>query len=178
MLPRELEDSLQKLRLRYDSVLNHKTWVFLSGVDRNNLYLRPKAYLSSLLALEVFKFYPDVHAILLNTVHVDLEPKTTLKEWKEYAKMVDNVLKLIPSALYQRLEAVTTDLNEENELLRSKGFVLMFQGAISDEERANTGLLIFSCGQNKNTIQDKRWAGWKIPAQRKPLKCKSLFRIS
>jgi len=76
-LSNELQSSLRHLKTAYDTVLNKKVSTFHTDMDRNQKYVQPKAYISSLLSLQIFRFYPDIYAILLNDIHLMLTPKTT-----------------------------------------------------------------------------------------------------
>ena len=147
-LPESLSASLARLKSVYDSVLTHKSAFFLSTIDSTQYYMRPKAYISSLLSLEVFKFYPDVYAILLNDIHVILRPKTSLEDLNKFKQMVIDVLNSIPIDLYQKLEATTLSFESENEILMTARFSSMFQGTLSVDERSKYRMVNFLLWKN------------------------------
>nr|WP_288837369.1 hypothetical protein [uncultured Flavobacterium sp.] len=147
-LPESLSSSLSRLKSVYDSVLNLKSTFFLSTIDSNQNYIRPKAYISSLLSLEVFKFYPDVFAILLNDIHIKLRPITSLEDLSKFNKMVSDVLNSIPMDLYQKLESTTLSFERENQFLMTGRFSSMFQGGLSVDERRKCRLVNFLLWKN------------------------------
>ncbi len=89
-----LQQSLQQLKIIYDTVLNKKLLTFQADMDRYQQYVQPKAYLSSLLSFQVFRVFPDVYAILLNDIHLQLNPKTTGENQKIYQQHFDGILSL------------------------------------------------------------------------------------
>ena len=98
-IPIILQEALQQLKITYDTVLNNKLSIFQTEMDRNQKYVQPKAYLSSLLSFQFFKFYPDIYAILLNDIHLQLKPKTTSEQQKFYKLRFDEIINLIPNDL-------------------------------------------------------------------------------
>lgn len=133
-LPIELQNSLQQLKKTYDSVLVKKTSIFLIDMDKNQQYVQPKAYLSSLISLQTFNFYPDVYAILLNDIHLQLKPITSTEDLTNFNILIDNIFQAIPNELYKRLVEITTSFSNENAKLMKEGFSLLFQGKQSEKD--------------------------------------------
>ena len=133
-LSRELLNSLRLLKLTYDTVLKSKLSTILFEINKNQKYVQPKAYISSLLSLQTFRFYPDVYAILLNEIHLQLSPKASMDELNNYNRLVDKISKTIPIDLYQRLEVITTSFASDNDKLMKDGFSPLFQGTQSQTD--------------------------------------------
>ena len=142
-IPPALQKSLQQLKVIYDTVLNKKLSVFQTEMDSNQKYVQPKAYLSSLLSFQVFKFYPDIYAILLNDIHLRLTPKTTGEEQKMYQQLLDQTLKSIPDDLYQRIVKITNDLNAGNNKLMEQGVFRLLQGSIPEGYKSKCDVINF-----------------------------------
>ena len=142
-LSNELKISLQHLKTSYDTVLNAKLLTFIKEMDKNQKYVQPKAYLSSLLSLQTFKLYPDVYAILLNDIHLHLSPKTSISDLNRYKEFVDKVSKSIEPDLYKRLESITTSFFADNDKLKKSGFSPLFQGAQSQEDKKKYQIINF-----------------------------------
>ncbi len=133
-LPIDLQNSLQQLKKTYDSVLVKKTSIFLIDMDKNQQYVQPKAYLSSLISLQTFNFYPDVYAILLNDIHLQLKPITSTEDLTNFNILIDNIFQAIPNELFKRLVEITTSFSNENAKLMKEGFSLLFQGKQSEKD--------------------------------------------
>jgi len=144
-IPDTLQKSLQQLKVIYDTVLNKKLSIFQTDMDRNQKYVQPRAYLASLLSLQVFKLYPDIYAILLNDIHLQLKPKTSREEQKMYKQLIDKTINSIPSDLYQKLLKVANELSADNNKLMDKIVIKMFQGSIQegDEFRSQCNIIDF-----------------------------------
>jgi hypothetical protein len=142
-IPTILQASLQQLKITYDTVLNKKLFIFQTEMDRNQKYVQPKAYLSSLLSFQVLKFYPDIYAILLNNIHLHVTPQTTREQQKRYKQQFDKTLTLIPTDLYQELIKITNELNIDNNKLIENGAVRIFQGSIQDDYKSQSDVLNF-----------------------------------
>jgi hypothetical protein len=143
ILPPTLQKSLQDLKVVYNSVLGKKLSVFEAQMDKGQKYVQPKAYLSSLLSLQIFKFYPDCHAILLNDIHLELMPKTTISEKEKYYQYFEKVLNLIPKELYKELITITSDFASDNTKLMKEGFSPLFQGSIQEGYRTKCNIVNF-----------------------------------
>ncbi len=112
-------------------------------MDRNQSYLRPKAYLSSLLSLQTYRFYPDIYAILLNDIHLVLSPKTPSEEHKIYIQLFNEVLKNIPHDLDEKLVKVTNEFSKEHKNSLDQGVRAMFQGSIDEVYRSKCNRINF-----------------------------------
>lgn len=142
-LSNELQNSLRHLKATYNTVLNAKLSTFISEIDKNQKYVQPKAYLSSLLSLQTFKFYPDVYAILLNDIHLQLSPKTSVSDLNMYKKLVDKISKSIQPDLFKRLELITTSFLAGNDQLKKNGFSPLFQGTQIQEDKKKYQIINF-----------------------------------
>jgi len=142
-IPTTLQESLQQLKIAYDTVLIKKLSIFQIEMDKNQKYVQPKAYLSSLLSFQIFKFYPDIYAILLNDIHLQLTPKTTSEQQKIYKLRFDETVNLIPNDLYQKLLKITNEFNTDNNKLIEKGVARLFQGSIQEVYRNQCDIINF-----------------------------------
>ncbi|WP_231426252.1 hypothetical protein [Pedobacter sp. Leaf250] len=138
-----LQKSINQLKLVYDSVLNNKIWVLEKEMDRNQKYVQPKAYLSSILSLQFFKFYPDVHAILFNEIHLSLNPKTTMQKQVIFKKYFNEVLLAIPAETKDKLEDITSTLTKDKLKLNTNGMLFMFQDEIPEASRKQCDIINF-----------------------------------
>jgi len=134
----QFSDSLRKkiraFKQIYDSTLNYKLEVFGSDMDRNQRYVQPKAYISSLLTFQIFKFYPDVYAILFNPVHLDLTPKTKLEDRERILKLLNEIIQLIPEGEREIIFASAMELDKEAKVA-GEGVPHVFQGLLNENER-------------------------------------------
>lgn len=142
-LSNELQNSLRELKVAYDAVLDAKLSAYLIEMDKNQKYVQPKGYLSSLLSLQTFRFFPDIYAVLLNDIQLQLSPKTSIPDLKVYAKLIDKVFKSIQPDLYKRLENITRSFVADNDNLKKNGFSSMFQGIQSQEEKIKYQMINF-----------------------------------
>jgi hypothetical protein len=142
-LSNELQTSLRHLKETYDTVLNLKLSTYLIEMDKNQKYVQPKAYLASLLSLQTFKLYPDIYAILLNDIHLQLSPKTSISDLNMYKKLVDKISKSIQPDLFKRLELITTSFLADNDQLKKNGFSSLFQGTQSQEDKKKYQIINF-----------------------------------
>lgn len=99
----ELNEKIKKLKHIYDSTLNYKLSVYESSMLKNQQYVQPKAYISTLLSYQSFRFYPDTYAILLNPVHLELIPKTSEDKISEIRNYLMEILALLGSQTDKRL---------------------------------------------------------------------------
>ena len=132
--PPELKEDLKLLKKIYDSSLAFKIDYYCMDMDRNQSYLQPKAYIASLLALETFKFYPDVYAILQNPIHLKLSPKTTYAHQNQYRQLIEKVHKAITSLDSPSLWELVQSLERKKSSFKTPS--LLFQGLPSEEERS------------------------------------------
>lgn len=65
-----IQDSVQmlivNLKRTYDSIFLNRFQLYRKQMDRNQQYVQPKAYLSSVLSFEVFNLYPDIYSVIVN----------------------------------------------------------------------------------------------------------------
>lgn len=142
-LPPKLEASIKKLKLVYDSILNIKLSVIEKDMDRNQKYVQPKAYLSSILSLQIFKFYPDVYAILLNDLHLSLNPRTTKQEKIFFEQYFNEALQAIPISIMNKLENITSALKVDESKINNQQIIFMFQGEIPTAYRKQCDIINF-----------------------------------
>lgn len=142
-IPTPLQQSLTQLKIIYDSVLNKKLSRFQTDMNRNQKYVQPKAYISSLLSQQTFRFYPDIYAVLLNEIHLQLAPKTTREEFKMYKRVFDKTIKDIPFDLQEKLIKITSEINTENNKLMGQGVTKIFQGSIEEGYRKQCDVINF-----------------------------------
>lgn len=142
-LSNELQNSIRELKVAYDTVLDAKLSAFLIEMDKDQKYVQPKAYLSSLLSLQTFRFFPDIYAVLLNDIHLQLSPKTSVHDLKIYEKIIDKILKSIPPDLYKRLENITRSFVADHDSLKKNGFYPLFQGIQSHEDKIKNQMINF-----------------------------------
>lgn len=142
-LPKPLQESLKQFKKTYDTVLNKKLLTYEADMDENQQYVRPKAYISSLLSLQLLKIYPDIYAVLLNDVHLALRPKTTQEELKAYKSQVDNIIKSIPSDLYKQLVEISNSIDAGMSTLSKGEVIRLFRGSIDDDYRSQCNVVNF-----------------------------------
>lgn len=65
-----LQDTLRNLIIElkdtYDSIYMKRFFSYREQMDKNQKFIQPKAYLSSILSFEVFFLYPDIYAVIIN----------------------------------------------------------------------------------------------------------------
>ena len=142
-IPATLQKSLQQLKILYNTVLDKKLSRFQTEMDRNQQYVQPKAYLSSLLSFQVFKFYPDIYAILLNEIHLEMIPTTTREDQRMYMKLFDRAIESIPVDLYKKLVKITNELNADYNKIMKQDVTKMFQGTIQEGCRRQCDIINF-----------------------------------
>ena len=142
-LPGNLKSQVKILKAVYDSTLKHKLQVMTAEMDRNQKYVQPKAYLSSLLTLETFRFYPDIYAILLNSIHVILKPESDYEKMKQVENMVDIILTSIPPEMKDSIQQLSFALAKERKAFTKDYTYDMFQGAVDEEKRMRYNCINF-----------------------------------
>ena len=140
-VPQELLQQVRELKKVYDSVLDGKTDQYEKDMDKNQLYVQPKAYIHSLLSFQLFKFYPDVYAILLNGVHLELRPVTSQKEL--YKRMFDHLVESIPATLNEQLSKITIQMKADENKLPQEGVIRVLQGMIAEDYRRQCDIVNF-----------------------------------
>lgn len=143
IIPTSLQQSLRQLKLIYDTVLYNKLFFYQKDMDSNQKYIQPKAYLSSMLSFQVFKFYPDIYAILLNDLHLQLSPKTTIEQLELYKKLFEKTINLTPEVLFQKILKITYEFNIDNNKISNNGFSNIFHGLINDDYKNQCDVINF-----------------------------------
>lgn len=142
-IPQNISFDLNKLKSIYDSTLYYKIKIILKDLNRNLLYVQPQAYLSTMLSLENFKFYPEVYAILIADIHLMVTPKTTPNQLLDYKNLVEKIYSQLNPEYIQKIELISSNMRTE-KINYTKGYFLeMFQGALSDTERKKYDLINF-----------------------------------
>ena len=142
-MPEELSQLIKELKKIYDSVLDVKSAKFEKDMDKNQLFVQPKAYISSLLSLKIFDYYPDVYAVLLNPVHLELRPKTSKQELERYTSMFERAFQSISPTLGEQLSKITMQMSEEEKKFNEQGISRQFQGMVTDEYRNKCKIVSF-----------------------------------
>ena len=97
-----LQDTLRNLIIElkntYDSIYTKRFILYREQMDKNQKFVQPKAYLSSILSFEVFFLYPDIYAVIIN------DPVTNSMQ-SDYDLFVDQ--------FYQRCLHAYSLLNED-----------------------------------------------------------------
>ena len=121
------------LKQLYDSTLTEKAKIFMRDMDRNQKYLSPLSYVNSLLAFETFRIYPDVYAILINPIHLELNPKTTTYQQDNFNRLVSKIYMLVTEWNDPSIVEIAKPLTKEKRQFSKS--LDMFQGVIDEEER-------------------------------------------
>jgi len=142
-MPEAVLQHVRELKKAYDSVLSVKTDQYEKDMDKNQLYVQPKAYISSFLSFQLFKFYPDVYAILLNEIHLDLRPTTSRQEFERYKRMFDKLIQSIPRALDEKLSEITGQMWKDESRLPQQGAIWPLQGMIAEDYKKKCNIVNF-----------------------------------
>ena len=143
VLDEDIAQALQSLKESYDKLLNIKLNQFEQDADKNALYVQPKSYVVSLLSHQIFKFYPDVYAIMLNPIHLMLRPKTTSLELENYLNQINSIYSKIPLSKISMLNTITEELREDKLVIANGLMMESFQGEISEAERKKYDIINF-----------------------------------
>lgn len=143
ILPDDINVHIKALKTIYDSTTNYKLQRMAFEMDRNQKYIQPKAYISTLLALETFKFYPDTYAVLLNEIHLSLNPRTDFNQMKQIKKLIDKIYSSLNTSFKDKIQQITTQLTQQRRAYTKDYFLDMFQGNIADEERSKYNIINF-----------------------------------
>lgn len=143
LLPAALQKELQLLMKIYDSTVNVKLQGWRSDMDRNQRYVQPKAYIASLLAGEISRFYPDVYAILLNPIHANLRPQSDPAVIKQMEDWVNAIYAKLPDQLKEEVVNLTRKMRREREMYSNRDTLDLFQGAVEEEKRAQYDVINF-----------------------------------
>lgn len=139
----ELDSLLVGLKTHYDSVFQARRAGLELSMDKNQLFVQPKAYISSLLSFQLFAFYPDVYAVMLNPIHLQMRPVTSQQNLHKFQEEVNNVARSIPAALFKQIETIASEMKKEKFLL-SQGYVVeIFRGMPEDQESIQNDVVNF-----------------------------------
>jgi hypothetical protein len=143
-LSEDIIKDVKLLKTIYDSTVSVKFQRMQLDMDRNQKYVQPKAYMSSLLAFETFKFYPDVYAILFNEIHLSLNPKTNYDEMKQIQKLVYKIYTSLSNPTKDKIYQITSELTKEKKaFIRDYSFFELFQGEIAEEKQKTYNIINF-----------------------------------
>jgi hypothetical protein len=143
VLPNEVKRNIAVLKAIYDSIINVKLQRFSLDMDRNQKYVQPKAYIASILAFETFKLYPDVYALLLNEIHLSLNPKTDFNQMKQIQVLVGKIYSLLSNSLKEKTQQITSELTRERKAYTNNPFLDMFQSELNKEEKEKYNTINF-----------------------------------
>jgi len=142
-MPKGLKELVKQIKHIYDTTLDHKLKIWENEMDINQKYVQPKAYISSLLALRLFKFYPDVYAILINDIHLNLKPKTNSAQIEKVKELLERIIKKIPADLYQKLIRTTAEIQADKLKLTNGLPIELFQGRGQDAYVVSCNIINF-----------------------------------
>jgi hypothetical protein len=143
ILSEEISNNIIKLKSLYDSTYNHKSKKFKIDFEKNSYYLQPKSYLSTVLSLELFQFYPDVYAILINPTHLNLTPKTDQSKIDEIELIVKKIINLLPENTFEELKKNVTDLKSDKMKVIQNYQIELFQGGDDLKKKLNYDIVNF-----------------------------------
>lgn len=121
----KLNEKVKKVKYIYDSTLNYKLSVYESSMFKNKQYIQPKAYISTLLSYQLFRFYPDSYAILLNPVHLNLLPKTPENKMSEISDLLLEIQGLLEAQTDKRY---LSSAQEIEKAINSLKYLRLLQG--------------------------------------------------
>lgn len=134
---KSLKTDLSRLKKIYDSVSTKKIEIFLKDSYRNGQYVSPKGYLSTMIAMQSFKLYPDTFAMLVNRTHIILNPETTEKNLKIYANIIDKLFNKISDNQKIEIINIVSKLREEKKKIQISRFIELFQDDEMPENERN-----------------------------------------
>jgi hypothetical protein len=143
ILSNEISNSIIKLKSLYDSTYIHKSKQFKIDFEKNSYYLQPKSYLSTVLSLELFQFYPDLYAILLNPIHINLTPKTDQSKITETELIVKEIINLLPETTLEELKKNVSDLKSDKIKIIQNHQIELFQGGDDLKDKLNYDIVNF-----------------------------------
>ena len=80
---------------------------------------------------------------LINEIHLQLVPKTSISNLNMYIELVDKISKSIHPDLYKHLDVITTSFLADNDKLKKSGFSPLFQGTQNQEEKKKYQIINF-----------------------------------
>ena len=105
--------------------------------------MQPKSYLSTVLSLELFQFYPDLYAILLNPIHINLTPKTDQSKITETELIVKEIINLLPETTLEELKKNVSDLKSDKIKIIQNHQIELFQGGDDLKDKLNYDIVNF-----------------------------------
>ena len=93
------------------------------------------------MALETFKFYPDIYAILLNEIHLILNPTSDSDQVKQIQKLVDRIYSSMAIQMKNEVQKITLALADERKAYTHE--LDMFQGTIEEKKRKEYNVINF-----------------------------------
>ena len=142
-MSQDLKVLVKQIKHVYDSTLNYKLAIWENDMDINQKYVQPKSYISSLLSFRLFKFYPDVYAILLNDIHLNLKPKTSSAQIENFRDLTTRIIKKMPTDLYQEILKITTEFQVDKFKLTNGLPMEPFQGDRQDAYFVSCNIINF-----------------------------------
>ena len=127
----------------YDSICEIKTNQYKKDTDKNNYFIQPKSYLSTVLSLELFKFYPDISAILLNPIHQKLKPITSIESRKLFEKIINELIEEITIEQFIEISTIVKKFQIEKMNLLNSLPIELFQNNINDETKLKYDVINF-----------------------------------
>ena len=131
-MPKHLKELVIQIKHIYDTTLDHKLRIWENEMDMNQKYVQPKAYISSMLSFRLFKFYPDLYAILLNDIHLNLKPITSAAQIEKVKELLERIIKKMPANLYEELVRTTAEFQADKFKLTNGLPMELFQGKRQD----------------------------------------------
>jgi hypothetical protein len=142
-LPRKLRDDLKQLKTFYEDGVNFLIITLSKEMDRMQKHVQPKAYISTLLALENFKIYPDVYAVLLNEIHSKYSLHNAYPKMRNSKELIDKIYASLDQTQRQHLESIANSITKERKNYTQHYWLDMFQGDIDEELRKRYNVLNF-----------------------------------
>lgn len=142
-IPEDLTIYLTELKILYDSSLKNKTWSISKEMEKNQYYIQPKAYISSILSFEVFKFYPDIYAVLLNIIPSWTSFNNNLGELEKIDALLKKIKISLPQNILSTAKDITTEM--EKERLKYKEHLVgdFLQGSTDEQSRQFYSIINF-----------------------------------
>lgn len=140
---KELDFKIKALKRIYDSVVIVKINKYENDAESNSLYIQPNSYLSTLLSLQLFKFYPDVYAVLINPIHQSLNPKTNTLEIQKYDDLAKDICGLIKKNDFTELSSIVKNLRKDKSRISGDYQFELLQGVIDENLRTKYDIVNF-----------------------------------
>ncbi|MEJ7694663.1 hypothetical protein [Daejeonella sp.] len=147
-LSEEVKSEINLLSRIYDSVLSVKSYRYEKDGDKNTLFIQPNSYLSTVLSMQIFKIYPDIYAVLLNPIHLQLNPKTSKPEIEDFENRVNQVYKKLSSEEILRLSNTVQNLKIERSLIPHAENAKLFQGQLDETAKLKYEIVNFLLWNN------------------------------